>query len=91
MHANPAINLDGYSLGTELIQICCLEENHLDTTIPHLTLINFVSQCKGYSNNISIHSKSDLNSGMDTSVRHEILIGFNAIYKNMARYGIWYE
>ena len=44
-HANLALNLDSYkwaisSLAAECVQICCLEETHLETIVPSLTLIN---------------------------------------------------
>ena len=43
-HANLALNLDGYiwvvsSLASDRIQVYCLEETHLETIVPSLTLI----------------------------------------------------
>ena len=42
-HANHALNLDGYiwavsSLAYDRIQVCCLEETHLEPIVPPLTL-----------------------------------------------------
>ena len=56
-----------------------------------LTLIYIGNGCEGYSTNTYIPSKYDLTSELDTSIRHEFFVGFNALYYNMASYGIWYE
>ena len=93
-HANLA--LDCYiwpvsSLATQCIQIHCLKETHLETTVPPLTLISIGNGCKDYSTNIYIPSKSDLTSELDTSMRCGLFVALNPMYHNMAFHGIWYK
>ena len=80
------------SLATECIQVYCLEETHLENIIPPLTIVHIGNGfCEGYSTNICMPSKADLISEIDTPIRCEFFIGFNAIYQNMALHDICYE
>ena len=87
-HASLTLNLIGYiwavsSLASDRIQVCCLEETHLEPIIPPLTLIYISNGCNGYSTDICILSKNDLTSEIDTSSRYKFFVGFNFIYQNM--------
>ena len=95
-HANLTFYLGGYvwavsSLATEQINIWCLEETYLETTVPLITLIYIGIGCESYSTNIYIPSKTDLTTELDGSIWHKFFLSFNAIYHNMAEYGICYE
>ena len=84
--ANLALNLDGYiwagrSLASDRIQVCCLEETHLEPIVPPLTLIHIGNGCKGYSTKIYIPSKTDLTSEMDTSSRCDFFVGLMLFIK----------
>ena len=64
LHANFAINLDGFMwavpyLATEHVQIHCLEGTHIKTILSPLTLIYVGNGCEGYSMNTYIPYKSD--------------------------------
>ena len=78
-------------LASERIQVCCLEETPLEPIVLLLTLIYIGNGCKGYSTNIYIPSKTDLNKEIDTSLRHDFFVGFNVLYQNMMPNGIWNE
>ena len=95
-HANLALNLDGCiwevsSLATEHMQIHCLEETHLEFIMPTLMSIYISNGCEGYNTNIYIPSETDINSDIYTSIRCEFFVGIDAVYQNMAHFGIWYE
>ena len=80
-HANLILNLDGSiwelsSLASDRIQVCCVEETHLEPIVPPLTLNYIGNGCEGYSTNIYIPSKSDLTSKIDTSSRYEFFCWF---------------
>ena len=84
-YVNLTLNLDGYiwavsSLASGRIQTHCLEETHLESVIPPLTLTYIDNECEGYNTNIYIPSKTVLNSEIDISFRHEFFVGFNVIY-----------
>ena len=77
-------------VATEHIQTCCLEESHLETIIPPLTL-NFIGNgCECHSTNIYIPSKTDLTNHLAT-IGCELFTVFKIIYQNIVHYGIWYE
>ena len=59
------LTVDGYiwvvsSLAYDRIQICCLEETHLEPIVPPLTLIYIGNGCEAYSTNIYIPSKTNV-------------------------------
>ena len=54
--------------------MCCLEETHLKTIAPPLTLIYIGNGCEGYSTNIYIPSKKYLTRAIDTLIRHDFLL-----------------
>ena len=92
-HVNLAISLDGYiwpvsSLATEHIQICCLEEAHLETIMLQLTLINVGNGCDIYTSNIYNPCKPELARKTDTSIKCDFFIGFIGY---ISKHGwIWY-
>ena len=92
-YASLELNLDGYiwavsSLASDRIQICCLEETHLEPIVPPSTLIYIGNGYESYSTNIYILSKTDLTSEIGTSSRSDFFVSFNVIYQNLMEYGM---
>ena len=77
-HANHALKFDRYnwavtSLASDRIQVCCLEETHLEPIVPALTLIYIGNRCEGYITSTYIPSKTYFTSEMCTSSRCDFL------------------
>ena len=85
---NLVLNLDGYiwaisSLASDRIQVCFLEEIHLESIVPAVTLIYIGNGCESHSTNIYIPSKTDLTSEIDMPSGCNFFVGFNVIYQNI--------
>ena len=80
-HANMAQSLDGYlwavsSLKEEKMRIRCLEDSHLEDIKPLLMIVHIGNCCEGYSSNLFIPAKSELNSEDETLTEACVLFGF---------------
>ena len=93
-HTDLAVNLDGYlwaisSFASDQIVVRCLQDTHVEYIKSPLTIIYIGNGCEGFGSKVYIAAKSDLTSEEDTSLRESFFIGFNFVYQNINRYGLW--
>ena len=69
------------SLAAAHVQICYLEETHLETITTLLALVYAGKGCEIYRTNIFVPYKTDFTHKTDASIRCIFFVGFSPTYK----------
>ena len=78
-------------MATEKLQIRCVMETHVITIKPPLQIVDIGNGCKAYSASISIPTKSELTTTLQSVTRSQFFLDYNFNYTNVSNFLIWHK